>query len=220
MCTAQSDSLLNVLADTDIPEEEVDLLNELADIYTFRNLDSARRFAEEATIISKNADYKSGEINALIIKCEIAREYGEFDQSEAYADRVREYAEELPDKNLYAKYLLLKGVICLDQQKINQALEKLNESLALFREQGNLIGMGDAQRRIAVCFSTRNEFEIMKEYEMSALDCYEKAGYKRGIASLMNNIGVYYLRVQKDNNMADGFFRKAIMLNRDAGNDY
>jgi len=219
LCTAQTDSLLNVLSKTDNPEKRVDLLNELANLYTYRNLDSALYFAQEAITASRNGGYLKGEILALINKSEIYRELGNYEMAQKCTDRVKNYAEKLTDKELLAKYYLLAGYNYMCQHNYNQALELYEKSFALFRECGDLVGMGDVQRKIGQSFASRNEYGIMYEYFSGALDCYQKANNQRGIAASMNNIGQYYF-LNKDYQNAEMYFRKAINLNSKEGNLY
>jgi len=220
LCTAQTDSLLNVLAKTDNPEKKVDLLNELADIYTYRNLDSALYFVQEAISISRNSGYRMGEVNGLIKKCDILRERGKYDESLLYADRIKEYAEQNTDKNLLARYYYLSGYNFLDQQAYNLALEQFKKSFELFREIGDLIGMGDAQRKIAQSFDGRGEYNLGYDYKLSALNCYKQAGYQRGIAASLNNIANYFEFFVHDFEKAGSYLLQAENINIEAGNHF
>jgi tetratricopeptide (TPR) repeat protein len=216
---AQVDSLSNILELTQNNEIKADLLNELADYYMYRNLDSALFFAQEAITTSRNGGYQKGEILALINKSEIYRELGNYEMAQNYTDRVKIFAEKLTDKELLAKYYLLAGYNYMCQHIYNQALEQYEKSFALFRECGDLVGMGDVQRKIGHSFASRNEYGIMYEYFLGALDCYQKANNQRGIAASMNNIGQYYF-LNKDYQNAEMYFRKAINLNSKEGNLY
>nr|NQU92956.1 tetratricopeptide repeat protein [Bacteroidota bacterium] len=219
-CFGQAGSLSKSIENDKDSKKQIDRFIKLADIYIYRNLDSALFFVQDAIIKAKNAGYEKGEIEAINVKAEISMELGEYDRSETYADRIKEYALSTSDKKLLANYHLLKGGLYLSREKYNQALEQLERSLDLFREQRNLTGMGDAQRKIAHCLLARREYDIMRDYEMSALDCYEQAGYKRGISAIMNNFGFYFNTVEIDYNRAEEYFRKAIKLNTEEGNSY
>jgi len=218
VCYGNTDSLLNVIDRTVDLEKKADLFNELADIYTYRNLDSALYFAQEAISVSRNAGYRLGEIDALIRKCDILRERGEYDKSLLYADRIKEFAEESTDKKLLARYYYLSGYNFMDQQAYNMALEQFKKSLALFRETGDLIGMGDAQRKIAQSFDGRGEYNLGYDYKLSALNCYEQAGYERGIAASLNNIANYFEFFIHDFERAGSYLYQAEAINIKVGN--
>jgi tetratricopeptide (TPR) repeat protein len=218
--SAKVDSLLNTLELTQNNEKKADLLNEIAGIYLYRNLDSALLYANEAITVSKNANYQKGEILALTTKSEIYGESGEYQKAMNIANRVKGFAESLNDKEILAKYYLLSGYNFLLQSNYNKGIEMAKQAFILFRENGDLSGMGDAQRRIAQGFIYWQEWDIMYEYYLSTLDCYQKAGDRRGIAASMNNIGVYFYVGQNNNEKAESYIHQAIALNKDDGNIY
>lgn len=70
-------------------------------------------------------------------------ELGNYEMARECTDRLKIFAENLTDKELLAKYHLLAGYNYLCQHTYNQALEQYKKSFTLFREGGDLIGMGD-----------------------------------------------------------------------------
>jgi tetratricopeptide (TPR) repeat protein len=217
VCLGNTDSLLNVIDKTADPEKKADLLNELADIYTYRNLDSALFFAQEAITISRNGGYQKGEILALINLSEAYRELGQYDKSYEYIIKIGSLAGKITDNNLQARYHLLTGYNYFYLHKYNQALEEFNTSLQLFMKSNNRIGIGDAYRRIGIVMLAKNEDEITKEYYKKAMDIYQKAGYQRGIAAMMNNIGKEYLS-NGDLVEAEHYIRQALKMNTEDRN--
>lgn len=217
LCRGNADSLLTSLQRKHTPETKVDLLNNLADLYVYRNLDSAMSFAQEAMIDARNAGYQKGEIIALINKSEIYREMGKYKEAMIQTERVKKYSENLTDKDLLAKFYMLSGNNYMFQHTYNQALEQYEKSFALFRECNDLIGMGDVQRKMSQLFSYRGETETMYEYILSALKCYQQAGYQRGIEGSMHNIAMYLIDIN-DFEEAKAYLYKAISMNVKEGN--
>ena len=219
-CYSNTDSLLNALNNTENPEKKADLFNELADFYLYASLDSALSYAQKAITVSKNASYQKGEIYALIIKSDIYREKGEYHKAKNCADRVNSIAENLTDKDILAKYHMLAGSNFFEQHSYNKALEQFKVAFDLFSECGDLSGMGDAQRNIGHALHYWQEWEVIYEYYLSALDCYKKAGDQRGISAILSNIGVYYYIGQHDYKTAESYILKAVALNKKSGNVY
>ncbi len=216
---SQADSLLKSLENTVDQNVNIDFLNELADHYKYRNLDSALFFAQKAITTSRNEGNEKGEILALINKSEIYMELGKYEMAKKCTDRLKDFAERIDDKELLAKYYLLAGSNDMSQHSYNKALEQYKISFTLFRECGDLVGMGDVQRKIGQLFASQKEYGIMYEYFIGALDCYQKARHQHGIAASMNNIGQYYF-LMKDDQSAEIYFRNAIDLNIKEGNIY
>jgi len=175
-------------------------------------------FAQEALINARNAGYQKGEIIALINKSEIYRELGNYKEAMAQADLVKKYAEKLTDNELLAKYEILYGYSYHSRHKYNIAIEHYKKAFSLFKASGDLIGMGDAQRRMAHSFSAVKDYDIMHDFFESALKYYQQARYQRGIAAIMNNLGQYYLYSIKDYKKAEAYLYKAINLNLKDGN--
>ncbi|MCK9204990.1 MAG: hypothetical protein M0P58_11225 [Bacteroidales bacterium] len=219
ICIGQTDSLMTLLQHKHTPEKKVDLLNKLADFYIYRNLDSAMSFAQEALILAMNSHYQKGEILALINKSEIYREVGKYQKSMNYANQIKNYADKLTDKELLAKFYMLSGYVYMSQFKYNEAIDLYYKSLNLFREKKDLIGMGDVQRKMGQSFGGKGDYDLMYDYYLTSLNCYQQAGYKRGIAASINNLAGYF-RLKKEYRKAITYFHQAIRINIEEGNYY
>jgi len=131
-CFGQAGSLSKSIENDKDSKKQIDRFIKLADIYIYRNLDSALFFVQDAIIKAKNAGYEKGEIEAINVKAEISMELGEYDRSETYADRIKEYALSTSDKKLLANYHLLKGGLYLSRENTTRLLNNWSDHLISF----------------------------------------------------------------------------------------
>lgn len=103
----------------------------------------------------------------------------------------------LDPKFASARFELAK--VLINQDALDQALEELEQALALYKDIGSREGEADVLNAIGVLYKRRSQFDKAVSYYEQSLKLKEELGDKRGIAATLGNLGsVYEITGKKD----------------------
>ncbi|MFK7802193.1 MAG: tetratricopeptide repeat protein [Anaerolineae bacterium] len=86
------------------------------------------------------------------------------------------------------------GIIYLRMGDFPQALERLNDSYALFKAVQNELGCSRASNVMGIVAATEGRYPDAERYYREALTTQQTHNYQRGVANLLSNLGSVYGR--------------------------
>ena len=187
------DSLLAVLRVAKEDTSKVNLLNTLSSELVLEiNYSLARKYADDALLLSEKLNFKKG----------IAGAYNNFgviySNQFNYGEAFRNYLtslklrEDIGYKNGIAASHVNIGNIYTYQRNYPEALKNYLAALKIFEERGANNGIAMSHNNIGDIYRLQGNYaEALKNYLVS-FKIYEKSGHKPGIADAHNYIGLLY----------------------------
>jgi len=115
-----------------------------------------------------------------------------------------------------ARALAAAGHLATEEADIEGAGPLLDESLALWRELGDVEGIAEALNHQGNLARTRFEYDSARALLGEALSLREQAGHDRGIAVSLRNLGLL-AALQRDHETAASLYGRALPLARQLG---
>ena len=187
------DSLLAVLRVAKEDTSKVNLLNTLSSELVLEiNYSLARKYADDALLLSEKLNFKkgiAGAYNNFGVIYSNQFNYGEAFRNYLTSLKIR---EEIGDKKGMAATYVGIGNIYDDQGNYPEALKNYLTSLKLREDIGYKNGIAASHVNIGNIYTyQRNYPEALKNY-LAALKIFEERGANNGIAMSHNNIGDIY----------------------------
>jgi eukaryotic-like serine/threonine-protein kinase len=141
---------------------------------------------------------------------------GDLKQSQQAATRAAEKSEAIGSSNILAKAKTAQAKVLFEQQDLPAALNLFRQSLDIYQQVGDNIGVTASLSNIASVLQAQGQFsEALGMYE-KALAIYLKAGDKTSAALTLNNMGVVY-ESQRNFAEAKKTYEKSLDLYRELG---
>lgn len=141
-----------------------------------------------------------------------------FTQSQSELDSLFKIVSNLPEDT--TKLQELDQLVKL-YSRVNpdSALYYANMEIDLARKLQDDMGIGLAAIRLGIIYKRTNRFDIAEEYYHKALDIYDRIGYEKGKADVLNNLGTMNTTLSNYEKALDYFFR-SMKHYQNSGNDY
>ena len=141
---------------------------------------------------------------------------GDLKQSQQAATRAAEKSEAIGSSNILAKAKTAQAKVLFEQQDLAAALNLFRQSLDIYQQVGDNIGVTASLSNIASVLQAQGQFsESLGMYE-KALAIYLKAGDKTSAALTLNNMGAVY-ESQRNFAEAKKTYGKSLDLYRELG---
>lgn len=216
-------------------EHEVKNYAALALFYHFRSLADSRKALAVGSFLLSNAQvlsdkYRAGLYNDLGICYAMGQKY---DSATTCIKLAVPLLQKLHDSTTLARSLNSLGNIHLLLKKLPEALDYYNQSLAINSKVQSLSGMALNLLNIAIVLEDTHRPDSAKKVLQQALPLASKAGRKRIVADVANNLGSiyfvekmydsavwYYTLAAEQKQDSDPYSSLSISINRAISNAY
>ncbi len=172
------------------------MANEISRALTFRNVDSARQFAQlaiaDASILEDKEPLARGYYN-LGLSFHVQ---GHFDSAEVNYRKSLELKDAIEDKSLLAGLSNNLGAIYGQKGVFAQALIYYLESLDLKLESGNYRGAATTLNNIGIIKFDQEQYKEALEYYKQAIKLDEQEDNKVGLSRSIGNVGLTFLEMK------------------------
>jgi tetratricopeptide (TPR) repeat protein len=193
------DSLRRVLKVTKIDTAKVNLYNKIANRFKEIDPNSTAYFAEKATMLSKQINYKfglanayinSGNSNIILGNCKIATAF--FTKAKVVCQAIlKDDSENKQVKNGLARALASLGIVFSQEGNYYAASENYQKALKLYQEINQKNNISKAFNNIGVVYKSQGNKDKALLYFKKALAIQEQIG-EQTVPVTLTNIGVIY----------------------------
>ncbi len=184
---AKIDSLLNRLKSGPSGIELIDVYLELANNFYPNELESAKRYGEQALALSNDLGQQAKIGKSLFVLGKIENLNHPDIALEHYFKAV-EVLNELGDTKMLAKTFNNLGIIHKNQGKYRLALDYYSRSYKMFEGSNDVKGMGQVLENMGILFRRQAEYEKAIEYLIKSLRLKEGSKDRTGIAITYGNL--------------------------------
>ncbi len=180
---AQADSLIQLLATTSNDSLRIELLGEISYKYIYADRDKAQAYADTLMLLSKELNHQEGILYSRYISATLQHYQGNLEEALTNCIEVLADARQSGNRAIQAKVLNMICLTYMGQQKLDKALEAIQESLEICRELGDKAREAIAYYTTASLYQYQNENEISKTYLKKAAVLFEELNdtYRLGI---------------------------------------
>jgi len=200
------DSLITEI-DKTTGTEKVDALNRLSLQYLDVDVDNGLRYGAEALHLSRELDYKNGQIVALST---VGRAYSLTGHHQEAIDHLLQALELIgqDEKHEITGYTYeWLGVAYRDLSQYQEARDAANKAYALFHQSNDLTGVAHASNSLGLIAWRTGEYDRSLDYLHEALRLRITLKDKGLTAKTYNNLGVVYFQIADYEKALDHYFQ-------------
>lgn len=186
------DSLLQILETKITAKEKVDIYNDIAKVYSFKDSVKTIFFANQAIEIAKKSKYPKGIADAYF-------QIGWTNNIAGNATKAIELFEKVLDVSRNSNYIAgesnaYNGLGTANKNKGNytEALKFYTKSLDIKKELDDKKGMSVILSNIGKMYEIQGDYQNALQYHKKSLDIAKRLGDKKQISHILNNIGIIY----------------------------
>ena len=218
---ASVDSLKTLLGAKNVPSvDRVSLLLRLGGYYVYKfgalqaDQDSARTYADQAQLLSRELGYPVGEVLSLNLLGTISREARQYQQAVAYQQHAIALSKSLRDVTRMADSYLLLAEAWRDKGDPQAARKAIQTAIAVCNTNGYELQAAEAYMELGNTYANLGE-EINKKitYYQRGLQGFVKAGNTLRQADVHKELGDLY-QLQENRTQALIHLRKALTMYR------
>ncbi|MFX0116236.1 MAG: tetratricopeptide repeat protein [Candidatus Hodarchaeota archaeon] len=189
-----------------------------------REWEVSRQLAEQVWQESQNQDNSLFGVDAQLITAEALRGLGQYEESLNTVVEGEQLLANLPGvppavlAQREAAYLHLRGRIYRSRGDFKQAMEYLQQSLAIRQKFGNKFDIAVTMRRIGTMHSLKGDSDLAIDFTQQALDIFQEIGNKRYIALCLTNIGGFLWQSTGEWARAIEYCQQGLALFQEIGN--
>lgn len=180
------------------------------------DFDYGLQCAQQAQELFQELGDRRGEIDARLTYCELAELAGEIANLQEQAEELLRMAEHLSYKAGIAKARLMLGMIALNADEPQAAIQYVLPSVALWRELDKPFELATALNRLAVALSSIHDNASAQSAQEECRDIYQSLGYRRGVATAIQNLGGFAFDLG-DYARARALFCDSLRIRRELG---
>ena len=159
---------------------------------------------------------QQGEIDARLEFCELAELAGKHEDLQLQAEEALQMAEQISYTAGIAKSKLVLGTLAYYAGENKAAIQYLLPSIVLWRELQRPFELAAALNRLSGALGEIHEHEADRLALEEALDIYQSLGYRRGVATVTQNMGLV-AQLMGDYPRARALFCDALRIRHDLG---
>jgi predicted ATPase/DNA-binding SARP family transcriptional activator len=174
------------------------------------------RCARQAQDLFQQLGNRRGEIDARLKYCELAELTGELANLQGQVDEALHMAEQISYKAGIAKAKLVRGTLAYYEGENEATIQFLLPSIVLWRELEHPFELATALNRLGGALGEIHEYVANQQALEESRDIYLSIGYRRGVATTTQNMGLIAQRIG-DYPRARAFFCDALRIRHDLG---
>lgn len=188
-------------------ENLADNYNNLADLYSHRDIDSAYFFVKKALEISKKAGYKNGEAEAYYLLSYFDDRTGKLEEAIENQEKAINIYTELGDSSYLVGCYNNLGVLYSYGTDQKTSLEYFIKAMNLAEEINETFALSEAYSNIGSNYEFLKEYVSALKYYNKALEVDLKSNNKHNIAFSYITIGSINLKLQRYESARDSLMK-------------
>jgi tetratricopeptide (TPR) repeat protein/serine phosphatase RsbU (regulator of sigma subunit) len=216
---SNTDSLLNILKESPLDTQRVNVLIELANALLYDYPDSSVTFLEESSELAKNLGFAEGEARAFLKLGEAYDVKGLFSKSVRSYEKAKEIYKSLKKDTEIGETLNSIGRECEKKGDLEMALQSYLSSLKIRERLKDTRGIASSMNSIGSIYLSLDDTIKAQEFFIKALDLITQVNNPVGIATVLNNLGLVFDK--KD--MPDSallYYTKSLKIWEELGNTH
>jgi tetratricopeptide (TPR) repeat protein len=173
-------------------KEQVAVLNELSEEYSFQSAEKAMAYAQRALDLAESLSDLEGKGQALKNIGDSYDEFGEVEKALQFYSRAETVFKQNGNEKALAKCINNSGAVYTNLGELEKARDCFLRSLAIMTRLNDPFEIASCEVNLGVVFRKLRQLETSLDYALRALPKFEKLGHARGIATTLNNIGLLY----------------------------
>lgn len=211
----ENDSI-EVILKTSHDTATVNLLNKLSSDNLRTNPEQAKKYAEQALVLSNKLNFKKGSATSLRNIGAFYTQQGNYPEAIDYLEQSLKLFENINWKRGVAFVLDDISRVHQDQGSYDSAMENELKSLNLYRELNDEEKTAAILNNIASIYRDKGEYEMASNYYFEALKIEEALNKNYEIAIILQNIGnIYYF--QNNLEKAIDYYQKSLKIQEELG---
>ncbi|MDX2414465.1 MAG: tetratricopeptide repeat protein, partial [Bacteroidales bacterium] len=208
-----SDSLFTQLESTHNPQERIDTLIYIIDLFSDEDPKKALRYAKLALIESKNANLLASTANIYFKIGEILETDDQYDEAIANYRLSYNIYHKIEDEKWMGDLSYALADIYKKIGFYGRSMEKCLEGLRIYKNLRDTSGLSDIYNCMGSLYKYQEEIGKSIEYYGKSLELSIAKSDSGGMAQAYNNIGVVH-RESGNNELAQDYYLRAIYLRK------
>ncbi|MHA2295377.1 MAG: tetratricopeptide repeat protein [Candidatus Hodarchaeales archaeon] len=211
-----------VFSKASIPEEKIDVENNIAVVYSKKgDIEAARDLLEDNLRKSIEINYGNGEESALYYLSSLYTSKGDPELGHQLAKRlIDRFQDKRSDSTEFkARIALLQAKIDMHEGNYDEAIKRGKDSVKLFLDLGIQEEAAESLNFVATSYYRQGEFNKALDTYRELMKLTKKSNDRRNESKCYNNIALIY-RVQGNYNLAMDYFRKSLEIVEAIGDLY
>lgn len=211
--SSEVDSLKNKLNNSSTASK-IDILNDLAEKYSYIDLDTSFLYAKEALKLSEKSNNQIGIGKSYIKIGNVYFDRGNYSQALNYYLKALNEGERGNNDNLKASAFIGLGNTYYFLRNYDKALEFFKENLKINEGLNNKTGIATAQMNIAVVYLEYKNYDKALDYFNNSLFTYKQLNDLIGEGKVLNNMAYVYSE-QGKYTVALKLFKKSLEITKE-----
>lgn len=182
----------------------------------YGELAEAEQMMERALALARKAEYKPGLLSALSWRGSLHFFQSEYSQAELILTEGRDLASELRDGFNLLVCLFFLGLLRGNLGRMSEALETLNEALAMARRNGDHFWGPRFPNCVGWIYRELQNFEKAMEYDRQGVEIAQRDQVLEGEANSLINVGINCRHTHQGCNSEEAFRQVESIFERDA----
>ena len=182
------DSLLNIVNLNTGSTETIEALNQLAEYYFDRNIDTAVIFGKRALILSQKIYYEKGIADSYRNLGRLYTMSGEYKKSFSYFYKALKINEALKDSLSIGKNYSSIGIVHYYQGDVDEALEFCKKAAAIYKTNNYTKGLARIYNNIGLFYSDLDKLDTAEIYFSKTIEIAKKTHDLKIETSALGNI--------------------------------
>jgi tetratricopeptide (TPR) repeat protein len=188
-------------------KEQVTILNELSEEYSFQSVEKAVAYAQRALDLAKSLSDLEGEGQALQNIADAYNEMGQFARALEFFSRAEAVFQKNGNKKALAKCINNSGVVYARMGNVAQGRDCFLRSLAIMTRLNDEFEIASCEVNLGIISRKLGQPEAALEHYRKALPIFEKLKEESGVATTLGNIGLTYKDLGKYDQAIEFYLR-------------
>ncbi|MFC2130879.1 tetratricopeptide repeat protein [Bacteroidota bacterium] len=212
------DSLKRIIESASHDTTYVNISNDLADKLRSKDSKMALYYANNALMIAKKINFKSGMAKSLRYIATINSRKGNYDSAIEYYLESKKVYKEIGDKIGIAHISTGTGILYWRLKRYQKALEYWNEALNVYEELGDKENISIALGNLGMVSCNLKKYNKAIEYYKEAIKITEELKNIENLGSHLGNIGSVYTEMGNYEKALE-YYKKALEITKQIGDE-
>jgi serine phosphatase RsbU (regulator of sigma subunit) len=207
------DSMMSVVKNAEEDSNLVLHYVNIADAYTFANIDSALKYSEKSFELTKKIGYNKGLGRAKIVEGQAFFRQGIYDVADSLYKVALKYAEQYADTQALAIASNNLGLVYMNQSKYVESIDLFLKTIEYYKASNSEDHIPGTLANIGVIYYYQNNIDMALKYMIESANLLKSYDLKKSV--IYRNIGAFY---SLKKNLDSAFYYARIAIEYDSIN--
>lgn len=216
-----TESLKLKLGQSKSEKQKVDLMNEIASVLRYNQIEKGLEYAEKALESADKISYKEGFAKSLYNIGALYYYKGDYKLALEYYNHSKKIYNQLKNKKAASNIESAIGSIYFSLGQYGKALESYNSALRQYEADHNLVGIAQVKDNIGTLYYYQKDLKKSLRYNQESVKTFQKAHYTENVfySTALTNLGMYYFE-SGDFRNAEKYYKESLLINKKIGNQF